>query len=456
MKNVSGGLLKYLTDGDLKKIHLATMRVMRDVGILVENEEARQALDQIGCRVDPKTCKVFFPGYIIEEAIHTAPKTFTLYAKKSEYNMILDNKRVYFGPGGLCLNVVDIDTGNVRRSVLNDLVDLAKLINKLDNVNFYTTALWANDIADEDADLEMAKAGFDYCDKHITTAGLMFKGTKEVLDYAAKIVGGYDQLERTPIVSFICDTVSPFILEKINTKNNMECARRGVPVIVGSECMAGGTSPVTMAGTLVQINSEVLAALCVNQAAKKGAPFMYGTVSSVMDLRTGHYTAGALETGILTAGVAQIGQYYGIPVYGTAGMSDSKTPDVQSGFERALTLLTGALAGANYIHDAIGMLEFAMTFSFSQAVIDNEIIGMVKRIMQGIEINDNTLAVELMSRIGSGGHYLAEEHTLHYMKKEHFFPIIADRRSREKWESEGSKDANERALEKVRSILRTY
>ena len=178
-----------------------------------------------------------------------------------------------------------------------------------------------------------------------------------------------------------------------------------------------------------------------------------GYVGTIADVRTMGYASGAVEMGLLNAGSAQLAQYWHLPFYATGGMSDSKIPDIQSGYERALNLLPVALAGANYIHDAAGLLEFALTVGYEQYVIDNEIIGMVMRALKGIEVSEDTLALDIIDKVGPGGNFLAEEHTVSHMRSEFFFPKVSDRSKREKWFSEGGKDARERAKEMAKDIL---
>ena len=183
---------------------------------------------------------------------------------------------------------------------------------------------------------------------------------------------------------------------------------------------------------------------------------MYGSVATIADMRTMNYLSAGPETALLNASAAELAQYCKIPCYATAGMSDSKIPDVQSGYEKALSALTVALVGANYIHDAAGVLEFCTTISYEQVVIDNEIIGMVLRILRGIEVTKDSLAEELINKVGPGGNFMTEKHTVEHMRSEFFYPIVSNRLKREQWIKEGNKDGLKRAKEVVSKILRTH
>jgi trimethylamine--corrinoid protein Co-methyltransferase len=233
----------------------------------------------------------------------------------------------------------------------------------------------------------------------------------------------------------------------------MEVARNGIPVVVPAEPLCGATAPVTLAGTLVVQNVDTLAGVMLAQLTNPGTPTLYGCVSSITDLRDMKYLSGAVEMGLLNAAAAQMAQFYELPIYSTAGMSDSKVNDVQAGYESAITNLMVALAGGNCIHDAAGFLEFCMTASYDKLVIDNEIIGMVMRAVEGIRVDEETLAFDLIEEIGPGGHFVSARHTRRHMRSEQYFPQLSDREARSKWQAQGEKDVKARATEKVCEIL---
>jgi trimethylamine---corrinoid protein Co-methyltransferase len=453
-KIVKGGQLKLLSEENIQDIHLATMHVLRTTGVSVKHPEALMILRDAGAWVDMGSGRVRFPEYVVMEAVKTAPKTITLYGRGNPRNDLrVEGKRVYFGTGGAAIYVLDLENRIRRPATTDDVSKFAILVENLDNIHFFMIPLFPSDVPKEDGDLARYEATLPYTTKHITAGVHLESACSRVLELVKGVAGGSESLRRRPFISMVADTVSPLILERVNCNTTMECARSGVPVICGSEALAGGTSPVTLAGTLTIINAEVLAALCLHQYTQPGSPFLYGTISSIMDLRKGIYTAGAVETGMVSAAVAQLSQHYGIPLYATAGMSDSKTSDCQAGMEKALTLLTAGLSGANYIHDAAGMLEFALTMSYEQTLIDNEIIGMVLRIMEGISVNDETIALSVIESVGPKGQFLNHKHTRQHMRDEQFIPILADRSSRDEWVKRGSKDLREIAIEKVSEIL---
>jgi trimethylamine--corrinoid protein Co-methyltransferase len=222
---------------------------------------------------------------------------------------------------------------------------------------------------------------------------------------------------------------------------------------VPAEPLCGATAPITLAGNLVVQNVDTLAGVMLTQLVNPGTPVLYGCISSITDLRDMKYLSGAVEMGLMNSASAQMAQYYDLPLYSTAGMSDSKVNDGQSAYESAITGLMVALAGGNCIHDAAGFLEFCMTASFDKLVIDNEIIGMVMRAVEGIKVDDTTLAFDVLKKAGPGGHFVSSRHTRRYMRTEQFRPKLSDRDNRDRWQRNGGQDSNARATKKVHEIL---
>jgi trimethylamine--corrinoid protein Co-methyltransferase len=242
-------------------------------------------------------------------------------------------------------------------------------------------------------------------------------------------------------------------LDETYAQLTMEAARNRIPVVVPSEPLCGATAPMTLAGNLVIQNVDSLAGVILAQMTSSGTPTLYGCISSITDLRDMKYLSGAVEMGLMNAASAQMARFYDLPIYVTAGMSDSKVNDAQAGYESAITNLMVALAGGNFIHDAAGFLEFCMTASYDKLVIDNEIIGMVMRAVDGIKVNDETLAFDLIKKAGPGGHFISARHTRRHMRSEIYKPLLSDRENRERWHDEGARDIRQRAAGKAQEIL---
>ncbi|HDZ28086.1 MAG TPA: trimethylamine methyltransferase, partial [Candidatus Aminicenantes bacterium] len=292
--------------------------------------------------------------------------------------------------------------------------------------------------------------------KHFSVNAYSVEGAKDIIKMGEIVAGGLENLKKRPLVSINVLSLSPLRFDPVSIKILMEVAKTGIPLIIASEPQAGTTAPVTLAGTITLQNAESLAGIVLAQLVNPGTPVLCGSVGTIADMRTGQYASGAVELGIINAIAAQMAQYYKIPIYSTGGMTDSKIPDIQAGYEKGLQTLMVALSGANYIHDAAGLLEFCLSASYEQTVIDNEICGMVARALQGVSLEKEMIGLDVIDKVGPGGHFLEELHTLKYFKKEHFIPEISDRQNRQIWEAKGSKTANQVAREKARKILKEH
>jgi trimethylamine--corrinoid protein Co-methyltransferase len=270
-----------------------------------------------------------------------------------------------------------------------------------------------------------------------------------------RIAGGAGALRERPIVSFITSwMVSPLKFATDVTTLLIETCRQRIPVVLSAAPMAGSTAPVTLAGMLAQLTAEQLAGVVLTQLAHRGAPLLIGPIPATADMKTGRYLAGAAEFGLANAAMAQMGQYYRLPVYNSAGMTDSKIPDIQAGFEKGMSALLAALAGSNYVHHAAGMLENMSAVAPEQYVIDNDILGMAMRVVQGITVTEETLALDTIDEVGPGGHFLMADHTLKHMRSEFYYPSkVVNRQSWDTWHQDGALDARDRARDIARDIL---
>jgi trimethylamine--corrinoid protein Co-methyltransferase len=251
--------------------------------------------------------------------------------------------------------------------------------------------------------------------------------------------------------------VSPLSFATEVTTLLIETCRQGIPVILSAAPMAGSTAPVTLAGMLAQLTAEQLSGVVLAQLVRRGAPLLIGPIPATADMRTGRYLGGGAEFGLTNAAMAQMAQFYELPIYNSAGMTDAKTPDIQAGFEKAMSAVLAALAGSNFIHHAAGMLENMNIVAAEQFVIDNEILGMAMRVVDGIEVSDETLALDVIDAVGPGGHFLMADHTLQYMRTEHYYPSdVVDRSGWDVWMKDGGLDAGERARAIACDILNSH
>lgn len=282
------------------------------------------------------------------------------------------------------------------------------------------------------------------------------KGTRHVVEMAGMLAGGLEALRERPFISFITLVISPFKIDGLYGDITCYLAEQSLPVVTPTEPICGTTSPITLAGNVLVHTAETLAGVVLVQAVKKGAPVIAGSVGSIPDLKTMGIVTGAVERAMLNSATAQIAQYLELPFYSTAGNSDAKTADMQAAIESAMSNLLVGMAGANYIHDAAGLLDTDLSISYEKLVVDNEILGMCERVLQGIEVNDETLGVDVIARVGPGGNFMTEDHTLINMMSEFYNPSLADRTLYEKWKSSGEQTMKDRARKKLDKLMATH
>ena len=454
-KGLPGGQYKPLTEEDITKIHETSMRVFSEIGVQINFAEARTLFGDAGAEIEKSSRVVKVPSDLVQELISKAPSMVTLCgrADNGELNCEIGGDKVYMGTGGTALNVQDTGSSDSRRSQLKDVMNMARLAEALDNIHFYMLNVYPNDLPDEDIDVNRFAAALNRTRKHVMGGVYTVEGIRNVIKMAEIIAGSPEALRQRPFISMVTCNISPFKLDRSYSQLAIEVARNRIPVVVPAEPLCGATAPITLAGNLVVQNVDTLAGVMLTQLVNPGTPVLYGCISSITDLRDMKYLSGAVEMGLMNAASAQMARFYELPLYSTAGMSDSKINDPQSAYESAITGLMVALAGGNCIHDAAGFLEFCMTASYDKLVIDNEIIGMVMRAVEGIKVDDTTLAFEVLKKAGPGGHFVSSRHTRRYMRSEQFHPKLSDRENRDRWENGGAKDTNARATEKVHEIL---
>ncbi|MFW6070518.1 MAG: trimethylamine methyltransferase family protein [bacterium] len=449
---------KPLSDEDVRRIHEASLEVLERVGIEVQPSECREIFRAAGARIDEGANRVYIPRGMVEDALATARNEVHLYGRERRHDMVLGGSRVYMGTGGAAVNVLDLETGRARESTLADVALVGRLVDALDNIHFYLRCCVARDIPEAALDLNTYYAAISNTTKHVTGNCFTVQSLRQVLEMAEMVAGGAAKLRARPFISFItCWTVSPLRYAPETVEVLTEVVRQEMPVFLSSAPQSGATGPAALAGSLVQINAEELSGLTYCQLLKPGAPVVLGYVPSVSDLRTGNFVGGAPEFALMHAAVAQLGHFYNLPVYNSSGLTEAKIPDVQAGYEKGLTGAAAALAGANYIHHSAGLLESMLTVAYEQFVIDDDINGAIMRMVRGIEVNDDTLSVDVIEQVCRGeGHFLGTQQSLRLMQTEYQYPRTGDRQRRQDWEEDGSLDMRQRAQARAREILQSH
>ncbi|MCP4424691.1 MAG: trimethylamine methyltransferase [Chloroflexi bacterium] len=453
-----GGQYRPLTDDGVKRIHEAALEILERVGIEVMPSECREIFQKAGARIDEARNRVHIPRGMVEDALATAQNEVLLAGRDAKHDMVLGDKRVYMGTGGAAVKTLDLETGRVRESTLKDIFEIGRLVDALDNVHFYLRPVVARDIPIEHLDLNSFYAALAGTTKHVTGNSFTVDTVRDVIEMSGMIAGGVEKLRERPFISFTnCWTVSPLRYATETVEVLTEIVRQEMPVFLSSAPQSGATSPAALAGSLVQIHAEELSGITYTQLVKSGTPVVLGYVPSVSDLRTGNYIGGSPEFGMMHAAVAQLGQYVNLPVYNSSGLTESKVPDIQAGYEKGMTGVAAALAGSNYIHHSAGFLESMLTVAYEQYVIDDDINGSIMRMVRGIEVTDETLSMDVIEQVCRGeGHFLGTAQSLELMNSEYYYPHTGDRQRRADWEADGGLDMRERARRKAKQILKTH
>lgn len=450
-----GGKFKVFSEDDIERIHASALAILEKVGIKVKSPQILDLLKKGGAKVKSGSEIVRFSKKMIEQALQVAPKEVNLYGRKEGYNLCLTDERVYLGTGGAAIKILDLETGQARSTTLRDLANLARLVDHLDNIHFFHRPVVATDVPASKLDVNTFYAALSNTYKHVMGSASTVEGVRNVIELASLIAGGEDKLREAPFISFVTSwMISPLQLDTNATNVLVEIVKSGMPVALSSAPMAGSTAPVTIAGILTQVHAEELSGIVLTQLIREGSPILYGPVPAAVYMRTMGYAGGAIETALMNVGAVQMAHYIGVPIYSDAGLTDSKIPDIQAGYEKMASILLVALAGGNYIHHAAGMLESMLTVAYEQYVIDNDIIGMALRVLRGIKVDKETIAQDVIEAVGPGGNFLIQPHTIKYARSEEYFvPQVADREGRTRWENAGSLDGRERARQRAKEIL---
>ncbi len=455
-EGVKGGQLRILSNEDLRQIYVATLHLLEKQGVKVENEKALNILAKSGAMVDKRRKIAKIPGYMVEEAIKKAPKSIRLCGRNRNQDFILEGKRAYFGSGVGTTHIYDLYTGEYRKTRKRDVEDAFKLSDALPNIDHAWGLFSCTDVPSSVVGLHELEAGLTNTTKHICI--YTWHGKPQInkqIEMAKLVAGGEEELRKRPLVTLYNEPHSPLTYGKDYLDSLMEWAKAGLPQIWYPAPMSGATSPVTMAGTLVQGWAESLGGLVIAELINPGTPFIVGTGTFLMDMKTSSIVYASAECMLLAVAIAQIAHYLDIPLFGLAGASDSQVLDGQALAESAMYLAISALAGQNLIHD-LGYLASGLTGSLELLTICDEIVAMVKRIAKGIKVNDETLALGVIEKVGFGGNYLKEKHTRKHFWTEHLVPDLMNRDFHSGWVKKGGKTLEERAREKTKKLLKEH
>jgi len=441
---------------DLDSLHWGTLDVLENAGIRVFSRECLRLLEDAGCAVNPKDSSAKIPGNLVEESIRRAKKNITLCARNPKYDVILDGMRVYCTTDGNGTSVMDFETGKRRMSTSADLAMAGKVANALESAHIFWPCVSCQDVPDHlrhVVDLKVALSGIE---KHVQVETTSHKReARWLVKLGAALAGDEKNLRRRPIFSSMHCPFSPLQLDGGSTEGALELARAGVPISFYGMPQAGATGPVTLAGSIIVNNAEVLAGLTMAQLAAPGSPFMYGTGGAAFDMRTMTWAGGGPERALISAGAGELAHRYGFAILCGGIVTSAKVPGPQACYEKMSSGMPQFYAGCDMIA-GLGLLDDVTMLSYEQMVIDDEMARIMARLAYGVTVDDDHLAVDLIKKVGPGGSYLAERHTMQWLSKEHFITGITDRRTADKWEADGRKSVVDRARERAAMILKEH
>ncbi|WP_227765236.1 trimethylamine methyltransferase family protein [Zhaonella formicivorans] len=442
-----------LTQEQMQEIHSASLSILEDIGTVVHHDEAIALLKKAGAYVENGS-RVYIPSSLVEWAIRTAPSRVVIYDRNGKPAMFLEGYKVYYGTGSDCPNILDSFTGEKRKFLYKDVEDAVKLCDYLPHIDFVMSMGLISDVRKEVTYQHEYAVMLRNSTKPQTITAADKQSLDDIVEMAAAAVGGREVLSRKPIFVLYDEPSSPLQHSTTALDKLLYMAEHRLPTNYAPGMMAGATGPITMAGAIAQANAEILTGLVIHQLKNPGAPFVFGAGMSPMDMVSMQPTYSSPEAMMEQAGICDMARYYQLPSWGFAGCSASKVADEQAILEASQYILMAALCGTNLTHD-VGYLEFGLTYSFDLLVMCNEVIGQVKRMMQGICVDKEYLAVDAIRRVGPGGHFLGDEHTFNHFR-ENWKPDITDRNTYEVWLANGGTTMGQRAKAKIQYILENH
>jgi trimethylamine--corrinoid protein Co-methyltransferase len=451
-----GGQYKPLTDAGVKRIHEAALEALEVIGLSQAPQTGIDMMTKAGAILGDDG-RLRFPRALVEDMLAIAARDITLYGRDAKYDLELSGTRTHYGTAGAAVHVVDVEKREYRESTSKDLLAASKLVHHLDNVHFFQRAMVCRDVPDNFLmDINTLYACCAGTTKHVGTSFSEPAHVPGCFDMLHMIAGGEDKWRQRPFVSNSnCFVVPPMKFATESCQTMEACIRNGMPILLLSAGQAGATAPAPLATAIVQAVAECLAGVVYVNAMSPGHPAIFGTWPFVSDLRTGAMSGGSGEQGLLTAGCAQMHHFYGLPGGAAGGMSDSKLPDMQAGWEQGILNVMAGLSGLNMIYEAVGMHASLLGFCLESLVLGDDMLGQVQRCIRGIDVNEDTVSIETMRSVclDGPGHYLGHSQTLEVMQTEYIYPVVADRTSPKEWVEIGRPDLIQKAIERKNRIL---
>ena len=455
---LSGGAYKPLSEGDCEKIIDAALTLLKDVGMGETPERLAKLFLAKGAEKTAKG-RIVFSRSLVEDTISSAADRFVFHGRDPDRSIEVGGDSVHFGTGGAAVQTLDLNSGDYRPSTLQDLYDFTRLQDQLNNVSWFTRCCIATDIPDNfDLDVNTVYALLCGTTKPMATSFTLAEHVTPIVEMLDFVEGGDGKFSKRPYLkAHISPIISPMRFGEDAVDVTFECIRHNIPVSCITAAQAGATAPATLAGFLAQSLAETLASLLMVNVISPGYPMVFSNWPFVVDLRTGAFSGGGGETALLNAASAQLSNALGLPSGVASSMSDAKAIDAQYGSEKGLTALSAALAGGNLIYESSGMTAALLGASFEAFLIDDEMHSAIYRTLRGIEVNDETIGLEVIKQsIYGDGHFLGHEHTMAAMERDYFYPLLADRSPPITWSEDGRSSMWQRANKQAKAILKNY
>ena len=450
------GRYQPLTEAGVQRIHQAALDALEQIGLSNATPSGIKILTGAGAILGDDG-RIRFPRALVEDMLAVACKDLTLCGREEKHDLHLSGHRVHFGTAGAAVHVVDLETNTYRDSTAQDLYDAARITHQLDNVHFFQRAMVCRDVIDNyDMDINTLYACLSGTTKHVGTSFSEPGHVEGCFDLLHMVAGGEAAWRARPFVSNSnCFVVPPMKFAQESCDVMEDCVRRGMPVLLLSAGQAGATAPAPIALAIVQAVAECLAGVVYVNAIQPGAPAIFGTWPFVSDLRTGAMSGGSAEQALLTAGCAQMHRFYGLPGGAAAGISDSKLPDMQAGWEQAITNTLAGLSGLNMVYESVGMHASLLGFCLESLILGDDILGQVMRCVRGIDVTEDSTSIEAMKAVcmGGPGHYLGSDQTLALMQTEYVYPTLGNRMSPKEWNEAGRPLLLDKAIARKHDLL---
>ncbi|MDR1165620.1 MAG: trimethylamine methyltransferase family protein [Deltaproteobacteria bacterium] len=442
--------LKIINDAQIARIHGATLDVLEKTGVQITHKRALEALSGIGARVSGNRVRI--PAHLVEKAIASAPSRIRLGNRAGETALTLGDRRSWFGPSLDCIHWQDPQTEERSRFTSEHCAKAASLAEVLENFTWTMIIGMADDYPQEAADKVIIRKVLENSTKPLVFCCNNMESVKATYEMALLAQGGKEVFDEAPLVVHYSEPISPLLYYDPALEKIIYCAEKRIPLINFPAPQCGGTAPATLAGNVVQGSAESLSGLVLHQAINPGAPFIYGAYTTVMNMRSSIFSYGAPELSVMVGALAQMAQYYKLPFFGTGGCTDAKFPDPQAAIEATQQCLTSAYVGSGLVHDCAAWIDHGSTVSPTYMVMVNEILSNVRVMMEGLDVSDESLAASVIDKVGPGGNYLKERHTLDNFKKV-FYSDLFDRSNMDAWERDGKKTFADRLREKTLRLM---